>query len=343
MIKALLPHVLRLAKELSVVITFVDVGSRNGALEFRELAPFVEAYGFEPNPSEYEKLLTGRTDHFLKHGFGSPAYRKLSYFPYALGNACGRHEFYVTPSPGACGLLEPNLSRLREIVWKGRTLRKSLGDDDLADFKKIEVEVKTLETIAADQELGRIDYLKIDVEGFEYEVLEGARAILPRTGVIKVETGFIPYRKGQKLFSHVDLLLRDVGFDVLKHEVVQEQIGYKVRTTPIEFIPASGGGRFVDPYGQPLLCDAIYVNRALEDPVGLVAQAIVLMEKNYLDEALHILRTKTAVSAPRLFELLETARNGGLGQQLRMLGYRAVDALVDSPARLWHRLRPRDG
>ena len=147
MIPSLRPYAVRLLKERQFTITFVDVGSRNGLHELGDLAPFVEAYGFEPNPREYDKLLTGKTDEFLMCGYSAPAHAKVSYFPYALGNFCGRHEFYLTPGPGSCGLLEPNLERLREIVWKGRRCQRNLGDDDFAACEKIEVEVKTLEDL----------------------------------------------------------------------------------------------------------------------------------------------------------------------------------------------------
>jgi hypothetical protein len=129
-----------------VAITFVDIGSRNGVPELQDLARFVEACGFEPNPDEYEKLVTGKTDLFRIGGISSPSYRKLSYQPYAIGNRDGKSDFYITPGPGACGSLEPNLERLREIIWKGKAYKTNLGDDVFADYRKIEIRVRALDT-----------------------------------------------------------------------------------------------------------------------------------------------------------------------------------------------------
>ena len=322
MIKKILPYALQLFDQRNLVITFIDVGSRNGVLELRDLAQYVEAYGFEPNPAEYDKLVAGKTDLLLLGGISSPSYRRLSYFPYAVGNVCGKQEFYVTPGPGACGVLEPDLERLREIVWKGRAYKKNFAEDIFANYSKICVETQTLDGVASKNSMTHIDYLKIDVEGSEYEVLDGSRALLPHTGVIKVETCFIPFRKRQKLFSHVDLLLREFDFDLLGYEIHPAQVGYKERNSPVMYMPAG----YPDPYGQALSGDAIYVNRSVTDPDRALAQALVLLEKNYLDEALHVLRTKTTVQDPRFINLLATQHMyDSIGRHLQGIGYRLVD------------------
>lgn len=336
MIRALRPAVLRVLKHSQATVTFVDVGSRNGVLDLRDIAPHVVAYGFEPNPSEYEKLVSGKTDHFLAHGYGSPKYRQLTYYPYALGESCGRREFFITHGPGACGLLEPNVDGLQGIGWQRDSFQRNFDDDFFAATKTIEVDVRTLDSFAAERQLEHIDYLKVDVEGAEYEVFEGARAILPRTGVIRAETCFVPARKGQKLFSHVDVLLREFGFDLIRYEIDPHQVGYKQRAKPVDMLAGQG---HADPYGQPLCAEAIYVNRAIADPARALAQAVVLMERNYLDEALHLIKTKTSVNDVQLLAQLATVQAGGWGQRLRKTGYRAVDAVVDAAGRFASTLR----
>ncbi len=119
MLRNIVQDVTRLLEQRDLTLTFVDIGSRNGVLELRDLARFIEAFGFEPNPEEYEKLITGETDGFKLYGTKPPNYRKLTYHPYAIGNRNGESEFYVAPGPGDAGLLEPDLERLREIIWKG--------------------------------------------------------------------------------------------------------------------------------------------------------------------------------------------------------------------------------
>lgn len=312
-------------------ITFVDIGARNGVLQLADLAPWVKAYGFEPNPEEYGKLLNNTTDAFRIAGIESPKYKSLEYSPFAISDQNGRSTFYITPGPGACGLLEPDVERLREIKWKGRTFKKSFGDDIFADYRTTDVDTRTIESWASGKGVSHIDFLKIDVEGSEYEVLSGASGLLARTGVIEVETCFIPFRKRQKLFSDVDQLLRPFGFDLLRFEIEQSQVGYKRREKPIQELPRG----YYDAYGQPLSCDAIYVNRSISNSDRALAAAAVLLDKNYVDEALFILDTKAAVRDRDFLEMLRTYDRGVTkGLWLRGRLYTMLDRILARAGRL---------
>lgn len=50
MFAALAEPTRRLLADAEATLNFVDVGARNGVIVLATLAPFVEAYGFEPNP-----------------------------------------------------------------------------------------------------------------------------------------------------------------------------------------------------------------------------------------------------------------------------------------------------
>lgn len=315
----------KLLREHDVTLNLVDIGSRNGVLQIPDLAPFTDAYGFEPNPEEYDKLITGETDA-AKFGIISPPYRSLRYYPYAISNTIGKRDFYVTPGPGAAGLLEPNLSRLKKITCHGgKRYRNNFGREVFDDYEIIEVETTRLDEFCKQTEIKHIDLLKVDVEGSEYEVFEGSTSILPHTGIIYVETCFIPFRKNQKLFSHVDLLLRKYNFDLLHFEIVQGQIGYKILSEPTQYVPPY----YYDPYGQPLSADAIYVNEKIADQKRALAQSIILLEKNFIDEALFVLRTRAHVDDNNIYDILiKTDLYFTPGQRIRRRGYKLVDDTV---------------
>jgi len=58
----------------------------------------------------------------------------------------------------------------------------------------------------------RAPFLKIDVQGFEEQVLLGATTIIPRLVGLQVELSFIPLYSGQKLFPEMFTFISDLGF-----------------------------------------------------------------------------------------------------------------------------------
>jgi Methyltransferase FkbM domain len=55
-------------------------------------------------------------------------------------------------------------------------------------------------------------YLKVDVQGFESRVIEGARAVLPRIVAIESELSLVPLYRDQLLFREMLDLLDDAGY-----------------------------------------------------------------------------------------------------------------------------------
>lgn len=72
------------------------------------------------------------------------------------------------------------------------------------------------------------------------------------------------------------------------------------------------------------------MNRNIGDMRRALAQAIVLLEKKYVDDALHVLRTKTAVNDKELVDFLRIYRERGL----RGVGHEFVDKTMDVGGRV---------
>ena len=57
------------------------------------------------------------------------------------------------------------------------------------------------------------EFIKLDTQGTEYEVLRGAtRTLRERTVAIVAEVEFFQVYEGQRLFTEVELMLRELGF-----------------------------------------------------------------------------------------------------------------------------------
>jgi FkbM family methyltransferase len=139
-------------------MTVVDVGANHGLFSL-EAAHFVGPEGrihaFEPAPATYDCLMANLRANGLED---------VRVFRSALGAEPGSARLRVHREWSGLNTLAD-----RDITWMG---------DKLSPDEVIEVPVTTLEAHAAAEGLDRIDFLKIDVEGFELSVLRGARSLL---------------------------------------------------------------------------------------------------------------------------------------------------------------------
>jgi FkbM family methyltransferase len=121
------------------------------------------------------------------------------YLPYAIADG-GTRRFHRCNFPMTSSLYEPDLECMGryhnlphfcqvEAAWDVQTVR-------LDDVK---------ETIGA-------DFLKLDVQGAELDVLRGATTMLESVVAAQIEVEFVPIYRGQPLFAEVDQFLRRHGF-----------------------------------------------------------------------------------------------------------------------------------
>jgi FkbM family methyltransferase len=145
--------------------------------------------GFQPN-------------HIMDVGANKGTWTRLAhtYFPQALFTL-------VEPQENLKVFIEDLLSENSKIKWfslgagakDGSMLLTTHERDDSFSFRfsmeealelgrqQIEVAVKTIETIVGEYNLPQPDLIKIDAEGIDLEVLEGASAFIGKTEVFMVE------------------------------------------------------------------------------------------------------------------------------------------------------------
>jgi FkbM family methyltransferase len=130
----------------SPLSTIFDVGANLGQTATKLTVDFPEAeiYSFEPVPQSFARMQA--TVARLP---------RVQAFHLALGDARGTAHIHLTDHSG------------------GNTLKPVAGATSA-----VEVQVETVDTFCAAHGITSIDLLKIDVEGFELNVLKGARGML---------------------------------------------------------------------------------------------------------------------------------------------------------------------
>ena len=74
--------------------------------------------------------------------------------------------------------------------------------------------MQTLDDLLAKQGLGRADFLKLDVQGYELEVLKGASTTLGQAEAVLMEVSLIPINQGAPLLHEAVSFMADRGFRV---------------------------------------------------------------------------------------------------------------------------------
>jgi FkbM family methyltransferase len=72
--------------------------------------------------------------------------------------------------------------------------------------------MQTIDEIVESKGIEAPNFLKLDVQGYELEVLRGARKTLPRVSAVLAEVNLIDIHRGAPLLDELVLFMRDSGF-----------------------------------------------------------------------------------------------------------------------------------
>ena len=173
-------------------LVVVGVGAREG---FEPHWGFyndqVKLIGFEADAKECEKL-NRRLSNSRRH-----------FFPVALDEKKGTRTFYVTAFPDSSGFYAPDMQFFQRFH----------AAVNMTVEKTIEIETTGFDIFAHENNMEQVDFIKLDTEGSELDILKGAINTLKKSVLgLSIEVEFGQCHKGQPVFSDVDSFLRPLGF-----------------------------------------------------------------------------------------------------------------------------------
>lgn len=169
----------------------IDGGAYMGAavVAFSRFFSQAEFHCFEPDPllaNELTKIFTGKANVYIVKA--------------ALGELSGKAAFNINASRPTNSLLpvsealQPDLRGLCRAV------------------EQVEVDVTSIDGYCEAHGLKRVDIIKLDLQGYDYNALLGAKSTLRGTHVVLVEVLFVEIYKSCNLFPDILRLMSKYGF-----------------------------------------------------------------------------------------------------------------------------------
>ena len=155
---------------------FFDIGANIGYFSFlaASVNPQLKIFSFEPLPKNISSI---------KKNMELNPNAKINLIESCLSDQKGEIEFSIPPE-GECG-------------W-GRISYK-----DMFDNNKIVRPVQTIDDFCNTNAIDRVDFIKMDIEGFEFHVLRGASELLSRQNAPNM------------CIEMNDICFKDMGIDIM--------------------------------------------------------------------------------------------------------------------------------
>ncbi len=304
-------------------LVVVDVGARWGFNEeWKVFGDGLRVYCFEPDQDECKRL-------------NAAAGANVVYLPYALGAKAGDATLYHTRLSASTGLYQTNWDYFSRL----------LNRDNGITEKEETIRVTTLTDALRSARVDSIDFLKLDVEGAELDVLRGAEPYVESGRLIGVLSEFRFHQEinGSPPFWELDAHLQRHGFRLFDMHFSHQSR----RVLPYEglfdyrlpngerFFAYTVNGQIMDGdalYFRDLLIPANAATRRTATPVQLLKTACLLEVYALNDCAAEIIlehreRLSALADCNQLLDLLTPPLKG------QELNYRAyVDTYFQSPA-----------
>ena len=180
--------------------TILDVGANKGqfALSAAYHFPMARIYSFEPLPDTFKKLrrnVKGKT--------------QIRVYNCMLGSTNGKMIFFRNEYTHVSSALS---------IHKDNKHPKY----DPKKVTAIEVDISCLDDMAAELDIKAPVLLKMDVQGYEKEVLIGAREVIRMVDYVVFESSFVHLYENQPLFDEMHSVVKNLGYELVAPVGFQE-------------------------------------------------------------------------------------------------------------------------
>lgn len=182
----------------------VDVGANIGqsCVEFKELWPSARIHCFEPQKECWGAFVNNTSK-----------YKDVRLNKFGLGADSGERSFYThSMTSGQSGFYKINSDSKDSILFNSEFSEVEKREFlNKCNFERA-VEIQRLDDYVEINKINTIDFMKIDTQGYELEVLKGSEKILKKIKLIQLEIMFYDFYEHNLSFRAVEEILHPHGF-----------------------------------------------------------------------------------------------------------------------------------
>ena len=191
--------------------TVFEIGCHHGydTERLHKCLPHSKIYAFEADPRNAQV--------FKRNNFRE----EINFFELCISDKNGEEDFYLSsglPPVFKNGTADEEIVKFCQTMeWTASSsTRKPTGHLDQTPWcefnKKIKVKSLTLDTFCIEQNIKKIDFIWMDVQGAEDSIFRGAVNVLKSTKYIYTEYSNTELYEGQKNLKNIDLQLENFDF-----------------------------------------------------------------------------------------------------------------------------------
>jgi len=242
-----------------------DIGARGSAPnELIPFFPYMDYHCFDADKEECDRLKSISTP-----------YKGYHVFPYFIGKNSKDVAFNLYKN------------RRHSSIFKPGERYYSIYSKEIDPIEEtVLLKSRPLEDVYSQEKLRSPDFIKLDTQGSELDILVGSKSIISNASLIEIEVEFTEVYQGQPLFHDVMKFMIDNGFELL----------YLNRVFDHRRKVFSGKSR-----GQLTWGDALFGRR--EDNVDgfsdeqIVKYVLLLINYGHIDIAFHLIKIFPRINA----------------------------------------------
>ena len=171
-------------------LCIVDIGASGGiSSRWAKLTSNYRTILFEPHLEAFNKLNSAVSDNQVVLNSG-------------LSDRSGNVDFYLCKKQMVSSMFMPNFS----------LVDKFFDPERYNIVKTCKILTDTLDSQLLKNNIGNVDFIKIDTQGSELLILKGGENTLKNVIGLEVEVEFVPIYENQPLFTDVDEFIKGFGF-----------------------------------------------------------------------------------------------------------------------------------